>query len=275
MLQEFTYIDVLAEMPVELAYAGRKSWPFAPMEVTWGRFVELIHGEAEANRHADILKGHIPTFVPARLEAEAGWYEKAYERACREYHNDLKRMPPANGDWFAAWVTASTISRLYMWVLDIDCGMTEEQLRAALDGHEALYWTTKRSTPDHLRWRVVLVLKQPFVVEQHGPAAAASQYLWKRAYLEAAKRLDLDVDTSCTDVCRRANMPVGPKVIIGHVRGQAFDLQAVIDSLPSEEPQRSKKKASSSTKGLPSDWKDVLDAIPNGDRVRRQVFPDM
>ena len=176
-------------------------------------------------------------------------------------------MPPKKGDWRADWVTASAVSRLYLWVLDIDCGMTEEQLRATLQGHEALYWTTKRSTPDHLRWRVVLLLKQPFIV-----ADKASRYLWKRAYLEAAKYLHLDVDTSCTDVCRRANMPVGPTVIIGHVEGQAFDLQAVIDSLPSEEPQRSKKTASSNTKGLPSDWKDVLDAIPNGDRrIRRDV----
>ena len=253
---------------VAFAHADQSTHDFSCHEMTWGEFVELLHGEAAQERHAEMIARKNPVFIPAKFDTEG--YDERVVRAEKQYHEDLKHMPPTNGDWWASWVTSDAISELCMWVLDIDSGVSEEQLRAAIGPYEAIYWPTKRSTPAHPRWRVVLLLKRPFVTADYAPADRAR--VWKRAYLTAAKQLGLDVDTSCTDLCRRCTLPVGKGVVVKHMSGALFDIHSVIDGLEPEQPKQEKNTKARSAKGLPPYWREVLAAIPNSERtVRLQV----
>jgi hypothetical protein len=257
--------SIYAESLIDLAHANNTRDDFSCHRGTWADFLDLAQGEAGIARCLDLTKNDFPVFIPGKVEAS--WYEAGYEGAQKTYARDLKKRPPKYGDWWPNWVDSSTISQLSLLVFDIDFGITREQLKAALQGHEAVFWSTKRCTPEHPRWRVVLLLKRPFIIADHQNACR----VWKRAYLEAAKRFGFNVDTNCTDLCRRWAFPVGNRtrpVIMEHLQGEPFDIHQIIHSM--EEREQPKTKAPG-VRGLPVDWRDVLAAIPNSERSARLV----
>ncbi len=100
------------------------------------------------------------------------------------------------------------IKALHLMVFDVDGGCKFEKAVVAVKNSnlKAVIYTTHSHTEDEHRFRIVLFLKHPFVVD----GKSENVKRWKQFYRDTGKNLGIPYDKSCVDVTRTHYLPSCP-----------------------------------------------------------------
>jgi len=166
------------------------------------------------------------TNATAARQSEVHWWELSQWLA-------LPR-PPHQGDKQPGWSPAvfadgrrrkDAVRSVSLLVLDADAGDPIERAIAAWDGTRGLVHTTRRHTPEHPRYRVVLVLARAVTPDEHGE-------LWSWAERRCAEH-GVRLDAATRDPGRFWFLPAGrPEVV--ELPGEPIDVDEVLERLAIE-----------------------------------------
>lgn len=139
---------------------------------------------------------------------------------------------------------SENIDTVSMIVLDIDCGMSMEEVKGVMQGTESVVHTTFSHTPEHPKLRVLIPLQKP-VSPLHAKAILH----------QMQDRFGGRLDSACFDVAHMFYLPRCPKDAEAlfqsiHLEGQPLDLTEEVDQRFTSEfatPLRSLPTKSSST----------------------------
>jgi hypothetical protein len=187
-------------LKIAIQKSGIKTSAIEPAELPWPALVKRLRDYAEQRRAADL------DALPALVYADFG-------DATTRHDKHVRTMSAA--------------------VLDLDSAVDLDATRAALAGWEFVLYTTKRSTPDAPRLRVLLPLT--------APVSAAE---WRTLYGQLLNMLQIPgADTCAEKLSQPFFVPPGGG-LFEHGQGAWLDpspllaaaRQAAIDALPEPEP---------------------------------------